>query len=347
MDVSAGTGYFGLEGPSGPVATIGVRNGSVVAGSSPTSSGILGPVPTGSAQPSGWVELIGFVYRTGSGTSIAYHLEVYADRTSGAVATAVSVPNAHAYVGAFLETTRGAVEYTNVFVTTYALAITVANSNPMEGFGQGSGGVVQVLPAFTSLSATETLRNWSVPEASVLSFQINAMNDTGTVKSTCTGFFQLGVDIEPQGHIAPWYVPGRACIAHYFGHSPSWRGFASPNGTVLDLTIRDNLSAHTIDFSLIDTSISGANRTWTTSIPYSSTEFFGAYTQLEWQVSSKHPITQYSMNGSIENLTIAGGNLTSSAKLAASYMLPFASDVPLGWDLNYYDAATAGYSQIA
>jgi hypothetical protein len=94
MDVSAGTGYFGLEGPSGPVATIGVRNGSVVAGSSPTSSGILGPVPTGSAQPSGWVELIGFVYRTGSGTSIAYHLEVYADRTSGAVATAVSVPNA-------------------------------------------------------------------------------------------------------------------------------------------------------------------------------------------------------------------------------------------------------------
>jgi len=345
IDASGGTGYFGLTGPSGPVATIGIRNLSIVAGTSPATSTTIATVPTGTSQPSGWVELIGSIYHVGSGASTKYYLAVYADRTDSAIITSVRVPNATSYVGAFIETVSGTVEYSDIFVTTYQIPSTIPHFNPMEGYGQGSGTLVQVLPAFTSLTATETLGNWTTPEASILSFQINAMNYTGTDKSTCSGFFQLGVDLEPGGYIAPWYVPGHACRPYYFGHRASWAGFRSPNGTVLTLTIRDNISGHAIDFSLIDGSVKGANRNWTTSIPYSGTKFFGSYTQLEFQPTSLYPIDHYFLNGSIDGLTMSGGNLTKATPFAADYMVPFEINVPPTWNMNYYQVAASGYTQ--
>ena len=51
------------------------------------------------------------------------------------------------------------------------------------------------------------------------------MNYIGTVDSTCHGFFQLGVDLDPGGYIAPGTVPGTNCVAHYFGHGYFWTGF--------------------------------------------------------------------------------------------------------------------------
>ncbi len=345
VDPAGGTGYFGLEDSAGPVATVGVRNLTIVAGTTPASATSIGTVPTGTTQPNGWVDLIGLLYRTGTGASAKYFLEVYADRTDVALTTSVSVPNATLYAGAFLETTRGTVAYSDIIVTTYHIPSTIPHFNPMEGYGQGSGTVVQVLPAFTTLTATETLGNWSTPEASVLSYQINSMNYTGTVKSTCTGFFQLGADLEPGGYIAPWYVPGHACRPYYFGHRASWAGFRSPNGTVLDLSIHDNVSAHAIVFSLVDTSVRGANRNWTASIPYNGTKFFGAYTQLEFQPSSLYPIAQYFFNGSIDALRMTGGNLTAPTPLSAQYMVPFEINVPPSWNMNYYQASVAGYLQ--
>jgi hypothetical protein len=307
----------------------------------------VGRVPSGTAQPSNWVVLIGSIYRNGSGANAPYVMDVFADRTDVLLARAVPVPNAGSYLGAFIETTNNSLEYSDIVVSTYRLAESIAHFNPMEGYGQGSGTVVQVLPAFTSLSATETLGNWSTPERGVLSFQINSMNFTGTVRSTCSGFFQLGADLEPNGRIAPWYVPGHACVPNYFGHPHSWHGFSSPNGTVLLLTIRDNLTGHTIDFSLIDSSVVGPNRTWTSSIPYNSTEFFGVYTQLEWQPSSRFPINLFSLNGSIDNLTTSGGNLSAPTPLTPGYMIPFAIDSPTNWNFNYYRTASSGYNQTA
>jgi hypothetical protein len=73
----------------------------------------------------------------------------------------------------------------------------------MEGYGQGSGLVVGLLPAYSNLTAQMNLHSWSVPQNDILSFQINAMNLTGTTVSTCHGFFQLGVDLDPLGRIAP------------------------------------------------------------------------------------------------------------------------------------------------
>ena len=344
---SGGTGYFGLESRSGPVATVGIRNLSIVAGATPATVTTIGSMPRTTSQPTGWVLLIGYVFRTGSGATASYAMEVYADRTDIPLATRVPVPNAHSYSGAFIETTHGTVDYTNIVVSSYRIGETISGFNPMEGYGQGSGSLVQLLPAFASLSATETLGNWSVPERAVLSFQINAMNYTGTVRSTCSGFFQLGVDLEPKGRIAPWYVPGRSCAPKYFGHPPSWGGFSSPSGTVLHLAILANLSTHLLDFTLVDTSITGANRTWTSTMAYNGTLFFGSYTQLEFQPTSKYPISQYFLNGSLDGLRISGGNLTGAVSLRAGYMLPYEIDAPLSWNMNYYDSAPAGYDQQA
>jgi hypothetical protein len=52
------------------------------------------------------------------------------------------------------------------------------------------------------------LGSWNVPETGILSFQINAINCYGATYYSCVGFFQLGMDIDPDGHIAPWYVEG-------------------------------------------------------------------------------------------------------------------------------------------
>lgn len=345
-----GTGFVGLAGPHGFVAVIGIEHGAwVFAGASVATATNLSAIPTGTAQPAGWVDLMAIVSLVPGPGGSSWEMQAYADRTDIIAGANLSVPSAGGYTGAEIRTNAGTVDYTNIDVSTYEIPITIPGYNNMDGYGQGSGLLVKVLPKFTTLTAEMTLSNWSIPQDGILSFQINAMNRVGTTVSTCAGFYQLGMDIDPNGHIAPWYVPLGNCYAYYFatGTTHISSGFSTPPGSRLTLKISDNLSVRQIDFEIIDHSIKGVNQTSSVAIPYNGSLFEGTYTQIEWQpCCSSYPISSYFFNGSMSGLTISGGNLTTPMPLPASYMLPFALDVPPSWNYGYYNAATAGYSQV-
>ncbi len=347
VDVGHGTGFVGLWNATGPVAVVGLRGAQVWAGSSPSTAVRVGTVPHDAVEPAGWVLVLANVARNGTGKSAPWVMTVYADQTSTPIATNVSVPSAGTYHRALLETTGGTVAYSDVVFESEPIPITIPGYNPMDGYGQGSGSVVQYLPAYTQVNATERLANWSSPERGILSFQINAMNATGTRRSTCNGFFQLGVELEPGGLIAPWYVPGRSCRPDFFGHSAGWTGFSSPNGTVLDLSIVDEPASSAVVFQIVDLSVTGASRTWTATVPYSGGAFYSTYTQLEWQSVSHYPIRDYHLNATFSNLSISGGNLSAPMALPSSYMVPFALDLPTSWQMGFYRSSVAGYSQEA
>jgi len=345
-----GTGFFGLAGPHGFVAVVGIVHGGWVwAGPSIATATNLSAIPTGTSQPSGWVDLLAVVSQVSGPTGPVWEMQAYIDRTDVIAGANLSVPSAGSYTGAEIRTNAGTVDYTNIVVSTYQVATTIPGYNNMDGYGQGSGLLVTTLPRFTTLTAQMTLSNWTIPQGGILSFQINAMNRIGTTQNTCFGFYQLGVDVDPSGHIAPWYVPNNNCVAYYFqSHSPRVSsGFATPAGSRLTLRIVDNVPAGQIDFEIIDHSIGGANQTNQVAIPYNGSAFGGTYTQIEWQpCCSTYPISSYFFNGSLAGLTISGGNLTAPFPLPASYMVPFALDVPPSWNYGFYDAAAAGYAQV-
>ena len=353
VNSAQGIGYLGLVDPSGtPVAVVGAGNGEVFAGPSPSTATAIEPIPSGTAQPAGWTYLTANVYALGSNGKNAptWVMDVFADRTDQAAASQVPVPGAGAYAAFWLDTTAGTVDYTNTILSTYEIPSTIPGYNNMDGYGQGSGLVVQSLPEFTTLTGRMVLDDWNTPQTGILSFQINAMNEYGTNRSTCKGFFQLGVDLNPEGYLSPWYVPGKNCVAHYFLNSSSPAiapGFFSPNGTALGLEIQDQPRAKQVFFQIVDTSVRGTDEYWNATVPYSGTEFYGSYTQIEWQPCCSHySIDQYFLNGTLEDLAISGGQLSGPMALPASYMLPFALDMPPSWNLNYYDAGLAGYAQV-
>ena len=346
LNPGKGAGYFGLgDAGHGFVAVVGVSNGEVFAGSALSALSDLGPVPSGTAYPAGWVYLSANVYNAGSKTP-SWVMDVYVDRSDGIAAT-VPVSGAANYAEALLETTSGTAYYSDIVVTTYEIPIYLPGYNNMEGYGQGSGLIVQLLPAYTELRAEMTLNSWDVPQDGILSFQINAMNYYGTTRSTCQGFFQLGIDLDTSGTIAPWYVPGKNCFAHYFlpSNNPAVQpGVASPAGTHLVLTIQDDVASKSIVFTIVDTTIA---QTWTASIPYSGTLFYGMYTQIEWQpCCSNYPIAEYAFHGTLYNeaITTSTGVVRG---LTSSYMLPFTLDAPPQWSLTVYQDSTLGYTQLA
>ncbi len=346
LNSGKGAGLFGLaDSGHGFVAVVGVSNGEVWAGSSLSTLSDLGPAPTGTVYPTGWVYLSANVYNAGSKTP-DWVMDVYVDR-SDMIAATVAVPSAGSYAEALLETTSGTAYYSDIVVTTYEIPIYIPGYNNMEGYGQGSGLLVQLLPAYTKLTAEMTLNSWDVPQDGILSFQINAMNYYGTTRSTCQGFFQLGIDLDTSGAIAPWYVPGKNCFAHYFlpSMNPAVQpGVASPFGTHLVLTIEDNLATTSVDFTIVDTTI---GQTWSASIPYSGTMFYGMYTQIEWQpCCSSFPIADYAFSGTLYNeaITTSTGAVQG---LSSSYMLPFTLDAPPQWSLTWYQDSTLGYDQLA
>ncbi len=346
LNSGRGTGYFGLaDAGNAFVAVVGVSNGEVFAGSSLSTLTDVGPVPTGTAYPAGWAYLSANVYNAGS-KAPNWVMDLYVDRSDIVTAT-VSVPAAANYAEALLETTSGTAYYSDIVVTTYEIPIYIPGYNNMEGYGQGSGLIVQLLPAYTKLTAEMTLNSWDVPQDGILSFQINAMNYYGTTRSTCQGFFQLGIDLDTNGAIAPWYVPGKNCFAHYFlpSMNPAVQpGVASPSGTHLVLTIEDNLATTSVGFTIVDTTI---GQTWSASIPYSGTMFYGMYTQIEWQpCCSSFPIADYAFSGTLyhQAITTSTGAVQG---LPSSYMLPFTLDAPPQWSLTWYQDSTLGYDQLA
>jgi hypothetical protein len=332
---TTGDGYFGLGSSDNSfVAVVGVSAGEVVAGPDLSKLKTVEPVPTGTAFPLGWVYIIGNVYKS----SGSWVMQVFVDQTD-VVAKQVSVPNAGAYSGALIETTMGTADYSNVIVSSYQLATLIPGYNNMEGYGQGSALLVKLLPAYYNLTARMTLNSWSTPQRNILSFQINAMNETGTKKSTCDGFFQLGLDLNPGGAIAPWYVPGINCEAHYFA-GPG--GISSPAGTQLVLSIIFEQTSHEILFKIVDSTTS---QTFMKSIPYNGGAFFASYTQMEFQpCCNTSPIGDYKLQGVLYDMqtTTLGGQ---TQKLPASYMLPFNLDAPPTWDLTYYQNSVSGYAE--
>ena len=342
-------GYFGLASGSlsSPdfVALVGVSAGSVVAGSSLKSLTTIEPVPTGTAYPSGWVYLVANVFKNGSA---GWAMQVFVDSTDQ-VAANLTVPLAGSYTGAMIDTTSKTVYYTDIVVSTTQLAIIIPGYNNMEGYGEGSGLLVKLLPAYDNLTAEMVLNNWSTPQNNILSFQINAMNMTGTARSTCRGFFQLGIDLNQHGYIAPWYVPGINCEAHYRWPSqdggPGFKGVPTPAGTKLILSIVYEPKISSIFFQIKDASTS---QIFSTSIPYYGGPFYSTYTQMEFQpCCAEYPISSYKLQGQLFDMritTIQGG---TPEYLSAHYMVPFTLDAPPTWNLNFYENSTSGYSETS
>ena len=347
------TGFIGLGARGEPVLLIGVGEGQVWAGPGLAHLSDLGPIPSGTAQPAGWTYLTANVYRVSVAHSAEdkWEMDVFVDQTAVPAAVGLSVPAAGRYTEALLRTTAGQVAYTDFILTTYEIAEALNDQfapNPSDGYGQGSGILVTLLPHFDILTSTIRLANWNVPRTGILSVQINAMNPGGADYATCHGFFQLGVDLDPNGRIAPWYVP-KGCNPFYFQESQIGvvsSGFPSPPGTVLTLTIERVPALQEIVFTLIDHNVSAPDARWTATIPYTGPAFVAAYTQIEWQSSSKVPVSQYFFNGSFAHLRISGGNLSAPVRLGPDYMIPFAVGVPPSWNFFYYDRSAGGYAQV-
>ncbi len=348
MYTKNGTGFFGLYGPSGPVAVVGVDQNYIVAGPTPQTAQRVEPLPSTAAYPSGWVYITANIYNASKPTSpnAGWVMEVFVDQTDN-VAANISVPDAGQYLGAIIYTEASTVYYTDIVASTYEIPIYLPGYNNMMGYGQGSGLLVNLLPAFYNLSALMVLRSWSTPQQGILSFQINAMNYYGTTRSTCVGFFQLGVDLDPNGTIAPWYVPGKNCFAHYFisSQNPAVQpGVPTPPNTVLSLSIVYMEAQSQIVFTIRDLNTSA---TYTAAIPYNGTPFYGSYTQLEFQpCCNLYPIGDYKVDASLLQMTIVTLN-GQTLSLPASYMLPFTLDAPSTWSFTYYNNASSGYQQIS
>jgi hypothetical protein len=332
---ATGIGYFGLA-TSGHalVALVGVSDGNVVAGSGLDNISTVEAVPNDTAQPAGWVLVIADITTTSTGSS----MKVFVDQTQAIDAT-INIPNALTYSGVAIRTVHGTVHYSDIIASTYKMATRVPGYNNMEGYGQGSGLLVTRLPAFANYTATMTLKNWSVPQSGILSFQINAMNLTGTTESTCDGFFQLGMSLDTGGKISPWYVPGVNCESTNFVGA-----VATPANSVLVLTILYEASSHKIRFSIDDTTI---GTTWTHSIAYSGGAFYGAYTQMEFQpCCNSSPIGDYVLSGELSDMMIT--RVSGPVEpLTPNYMLPFMLDAPVSWQLGFYQSASAAYDETS
>jgi hypothetical protein len=352
--LSGGTGFVGLAASDRPVALFGVGGGHVWAGPDLARLTDLGAVPSGTAQPRGWTYLTANVYRVVSSNHkmVTWDADVFVDQTAVATSVGLSVPSAGEYSQALILTTAGAVAYTDYILTTYLIAEPQNHQfapNPSDGYGQGSGVLVSLLPSFTTLASTVRLDSWTIPEGGILSVQINAMNLRGAESAGCQGFFQLGVDLNPGGRIAPWYVPGVNCFPHYFSPNRIGQaspGFVTPPGTVLSLKIQQVPAEERIVFTLLDLSVSGSDAVWRAAIKYAGGAFDSVYTQIEFQASSTFPASAYGFRGSFAGLTISGGDLAEPAALGAHYMLPFAVGVPPSWCFFDYNEAAAGYTQI-
>ncbi len=349
MNAGTDSGYLAFVDSQGnPVVVVGVSNGNVVAGADLTSTHSVESVPAETAYPSGWVYLTGNLFNVSTKSATTWDLQFFVDRTDQVAAT-LSVPGAGSARGIVLETTSGTVYFSNVMATTNGIPTYLPGYNNMMGYGQGSGLVVQLLPAYTTLSAEMVLHSWSTPQAGILSFQINALNDYGTTRSSCVGFYQLGIDLNPDGMIAPWWVNGRNCIAHYFLHSMNAHilsGIASPAETHLVLTIADDVANHSIDFQIVDTSVQPVAY-FNASVPYSGSAFFGMYTQMEFQpCCNTSPIQDYQLSASLYNMRLTDAK-AANVPLTAEYMVPFILNAPPSWNFNFYDEANLGYQQVA
>ncbi len=349
VNAADGTGYFAIvNSDNQSIVSVVVSGYNIVVSSRASNTKVAGTVPQPNSYNDGWVYLSGNLYNSSKNNKYSWTFQVFVDETNSTFAT-VSAPLGPSYSGIQISSIAGKVYFTDIYFTSYEIPIYLPGYNNMEGYGQGSGLLVTLLPAFTILHANMIIDNWTSLQNGILSFQINAMNYYGATRSSCKGFFQLGVDLDPNGTIAPWYVSGTNCVAHYFLNSSNpavQSGFYTPSGTNLGLTIEYFPQYKYIFFQIIDYSVTGSDRYWNATIPYNGTEFYATYTQLEFQSVAESSIMSYHFNGSLYNMTY-GNSWDSLVPLNSSYMLPFVLDAPSTWSLTYYNGENSGYSQIA
>ncbi|MEM0159127.1 MAG: hypothetical protein QW812_06420, partial [Thermoplasmataceae archaeon] len=197
------------------VACIAINGSLVYAGTSQHSLKEVGSIPTTSAYPAGWAYISANLLNASTHKTEKWELQLFVDQTDSVFAN-ITVPGGYSYSGIILSSSFGTVYMTDIIFTSYEIPIYLPGYNNMEGYGQGSGLIVSLLKPFTILHANMILGNWTALQQGILSFQINAMNYYGATRSTCVGFFQLGIDLDPNGTISPWYVAGTNCFAHYF-----------------------------------------------------------------------------------------------------------------------------------
>ncbi len=330
-----------------PLFSIGVNGKNIYFGNTPQSAKLIGNAPN-SVYPGNWVYLTAYIYNSSTNKQFSWTMQLFVDETDKVFAN-ISVPDAYEYAGIMISPLNGSSYFTDIIFTSYQIPIYNPGYNLMMGYGQGSGLIVKLLPPFTVIHENMILHSWSVPEMGILSFQINVMNYYGTTRSTGVGFFQLGVDIDPNGTISPWYVPGKNMVAHYFLNSSNpavQPGFPTPNNSLLSLNIIYDVQNKTILFQIIDFSASSQYRYWNATIPYNGSEFYSTYTQLEFQPSSSYPVQDYYFNGAMFNISY-GDSLDSLTPLNSTYMLPFTLDAPATWCFTYYNSNISGYSQIS
>ena len=350
VNAASGNGTFAITDPAGnlELAYVTVNGDNVIAGATGNGAVVKGTAPASSAYSNGWMYISGNLYNTSTNKQLSWTMQLFVDQTISVFAN-VNVPLGYLYGGLELSDTSGTTYFTNVIFSSYEIPIYLPGYNNMEGYGQASGLLVSLLHPITTLHANMILNDWNTPQVGILSFQINAMNYYGTTRSSCVGFFQLGIDLNPNGTISPWYVEGTNCFAHYFlsSNNPAVQsGFKTPDGTRLGLTIQDIPAEKMIVFQIIDYNMTGQDRYWNATMPYSGSEFYGTYTQMEFQPVAESHILDYHFNGSLYNMTY-GSSTSDMTLLNNSYMLPFTLDAPATWSLTYYSGQEAGYSQIA
>ena len=334
-------GYFGLGVPGHQFGlVIGVQSGKVVAGGNLSNLTVVGVVPAHGAYPAGWVYITaGWDYPTTN------RFLVSVDGSSSPPFVAYDA-NALNSTSVQVETTSGTVYYSDLMVTTDYIPGYFPGLNNMTLYGEGSGSNVRLLPTYDEFSATMTLDSWSVPKSHDISWQINAMNVSNARDDGCSGFFQLGVDLDAGGRIAPWYVNGNGsdnCEANYWPGNWPGPGTVTPAGTVLELTIDYKKPSHTVVFTIVDLNLS---KTWTYAIPYSGPAFVAASTQFEAQPQFSAAIAKYKMTGWLTNLEIRPVGAVAE-DLSAAYMTPILENSPPTWDQTFYNTTLGGYELIS
>ena len=341
-----GSGSFTVTNVSGrEIATVYVWGNNVSVRAADENASVNGTAPV-TPNDAGWILITGNLFNVSSGNGSGWKLEVFVDRTISVFAN-ISAPVGYSYSGLEISCVRGSVFFTDIIFSSYNMAVFLPGYNNMEGYGQGSGFLVNLLKPFTILHADFVLYNWSVVRYSTLSFQINAMNLIAAENQTAKGFFQLGVDLDPNGKIAPWYVGGNNAIAVYFKNyiSPDFMpGFNTPSGTVLGLTIQYLPLEKMIFFQIVDYNKTGDTRFCNASVSYSGPEFYAAYTQLETTSMGESQLNGYRFNGTVFDIT-HGSDFSNMTSFNSSYMLPFSIDTPVTWSLTYYNNYVSGYNQ--
>ncbi|MEM0126843.1 MAG: hypothetical protein QXW29_02360 [Thermoplasmatales archaeon] len=292
----------------------------------------------------GWDLIQGTAFENISSGNDSWNLQLFSEGNDVPL-TNMSIRNMSSYSGLTAFVLNGSAYLSDVIFTSDPIALYLPGYNFMEGYGQGSGEIAQLLGPFTILHANIILYNWSSTSFGAMSLQINALNYSASLNPTARGFFQVGVDLDPAGSIAPWYVGGNNAVAVYFPnfYNPDFMpGFQSPNGTRLSLSVEYLTAKHLVLMQVIDYSVGRQFEFWNASVQYSGPPFYSAYTQLE--LSSSASPDGYSGHFLVYNITY-GNSLESMQPFSPDYELPYSINAPSNWYISPYNFTVNGYSE--